>query len=63
MANGYHIDTNLGYFSLIEVVKNCTKIFNIKNHGIQGGRWEEGSRYLLSAALVLLGVIRAALGE
>ena len=43
MANGYHIDTNLGYFSLMEVVKNCTKIFNIKNHGIQGGRWEEGS--------------------
>ena len=43
MASGYHIYTNLGYFSLMEAVRNCTKIFNIKNHGILGGRWVGGS--------------------
>ena len=30
MASGYHIDTNLGHFALIEVVRNYTKIFKIK---------------------------------
>ena len=34
MASGYDIDTNLGHFSLREVVRNSTKIFNIKKNGV-----------------------------